>query len=483
MYSELLGAFGRDAHYRPKRYRPRELLSPLARPQLRVAGRDYPVLDISSNGAALLLPSGAEWPVGGAFDAELIMHGQEAQRVSARVVRSEQDARGIRVALSLTHGFLDLEAAQRFDANTRLEQALSVGPSTQNDVPAAFREVIGEAVHLVQFYRGHLDPHEAAARARGEEAVCELAERAYKGLSPLYAELREKASRAARPLMSDPGQLRAAKAYTNTVLTPLLLSAPMIARSYLKPLGYPGDYQVMLYYYADAFEGETAFAKAFHRLFVQHPLSAGVCTRKDYVVERMERELAQHEHASADAPFYVTSLGCGPAMEVSGFVHSRRSWNSPIHWRLIDQEARTLQVAYEGAQRALAKVDARGSVECLNLAFGQLLKSPQLLARGGPQHFIYSTGLFDYLPTHTGQQLIRALYDCLTPSGEMLIGNAKGPNDYFFCPEFVLDWSLIYRTREEMRELASVLPSGAHVELELEPGGAYWFLRVRKPAA
>jgi hypothetical protein len=237
---------------------------------------------------------------------------------------------------------------------------------------------------------------------------------------------------------------------------------------------------VMLYYYADAYEGPTAFAKVFHRLFVQHPLSAGVCTRKDYVVERMDRALVRHEQEGAETPFTVTSLGCGPGMEVSAFVDRRRDWRGQIHWRLIDQEPRTLEVAHEGALRALANAEGRGSVECLNLAFGQLLKSPQLLAQGGPQRFIYSTGLFDYLNTTTAQRLLVALYECLAPGGEMLIGNAKGPNEYFFCPEFVLDWSLIYRTREQMCELASALPSDAAVEVELEPGGAYWFLRLRK---
>jgi len=481
MYADLFGAFGREAVYRPKRYRPRELLSTLARPQLRVDDRDYAVIDISSNGASLLFPHDQSVTLGAELNVSLIVHGRETQQLAARVVRSEQEARGVRVGLAVVRGFLDLAAAKSLDETMRLERALHEGPAHHN-VPTAFREVVGEAVHLVQFYRAHLEPHEAAARASGEEAVCKLAARAYEGLLPLYGELRERASRAATAFGNDPRAWQAAKSYTTTVLTPLLLDAPMISRSYHKPLGYPGDYQVMLYYYADAFEGQTAFAKVFHRLFVQHPLSAGVCTRKDYVVDCMDGALARHEAGPVTSPFMVTSLGCGPAMEVSSFVERRRTWRGQVHWRLIDQEPRTLEVAHEGAMRALAGTEGRGSVECLNLAFGQLLKTPQLLTRGGPQHFIYSTGLFDYLPVPTGQRLLGALYECLAPGGEMLIGNAKGPNDYFFCPEFVLDWSLIYRSREQMIELASALPGGAIIDVELEPGGAYWFLRIRKQA-
>jgi extracellular factor (EF) 3-hydroxypalmitic acid methyl ester biosynthesis protein len=285
MYSELQGAYGRDAFYRPKRYRPRELLSPLAAPHLKVEGREYPVLDLSSNGAALLVPLDESWPLEAAVEGLLMLHGREAQRVHARVVRAEQGPRGVRIGLGLTDGFLDLDAARRLDSHAHLELALTVGPLSRHaTVPVALREAIAEAVHVVQYYKRSLEPHEADARARGEQAVCGLAARAYEGLSAHYTELRERASAAAEPIVGDARIMHAAKAYTETVLTPLLLGSPMIARAYQKPLGYPGDYRVMLYYYANAYEGDTAFAKLFHKLFINHPLSAGVCTRKDYVV-------------------------------------------------------------------------------------------------------------------------------------------------------------------------------------------------------
>jgi hypothetical protein len=455
----------------------------MARPALRVHGKDYPVFDFSSNGFSLLLPLDETWGVGEHLEAQFIVRGREGQRFFARIARIERGSRGVRVGLALSKGWFDLSAARELDAETYLQQALEAGPFAHNpSIPADFRDAVGEAVHLVQFYRRALAPLEAAARARGEEAVVELAARAYDSLEPRYREIRERATLAAASWMDDPHAVAAAKTYTETVLTPLLLESPMIARSYHKPVGYPGDYQVMLYYYANAFEGTTAFAKAFHKLFVQHPLSAGVCTRKDFVVEHIDRALAALDTQTADQDFAIMSLGCGPAQEVAALAARRPTWHGTLHWRLIDQEVETLQVAYEGAQRALANITTRGSVECLNLSFGQLLKTPQLLERTGKQQFIYSTGLFDYLATNTAQQLIAALYACLTAGGQMMIGNAYGPNRYFFCPEFVLDWSLIYRTRDDMLLMAATLPSDAEVSVELEPSGAYWFLKVRKPA-
>ena len=36
------------------------------------------------------------------------------------------------------------------------------------------------------------------------------------------------------------------------------------------------------------------------------------------------------------------------------------------------------------------------------------------------------------------------------PSGLLAIGNALAPNHWFWTTEFISDWTLLYRTREEM---------------------------------
>jgi hypothetical protein len=64
----------------------------------------------------------------------------------------------------------------------------------------------------------------------------------------------------------------------------------------------------------------------------------------------------------------------------------------------------------------------------------------------------------------------------------LVIGNALGPNNYFWSPELILDWTLLYRSKAEMLRLAAQVPPGAHSEVAVEPGEAYYFLQVRKPA-
>jgi len=76
--------------------------------------------------------------------------------------------------------------------------------------------------------------------------------------------------------------------------------------------------------------------------------------------------------------------------------------------------------------------------------------------------------------------LVRTLFDQLAVGGLIALGNAMGPNDHFWTPEFVLDWTMLYRTREEMLRLGQRLPETAEVSVEIEPGKAYYFLLIRK---
>ena len=120
---------------------------------------------------------------------------------------------------------------------------------------------------------------------------------------------------------------------------------------------------------------------------------------------------------------------------------------------LIDQEERALSVAYHDVLRAIDARHADCTAQCLYLSFEQLIRDP-LAVRGEPQDFIYCVGMFDYLNRRRAQALLLALYERLSPGGLLAIGNALGPNNHFWMCEFACDWTLIYRDRDDLRQLA-----------------------------
>jgi trans-aconitate methyltransferase len=486
-YEELMGALGRAVFFRPERRRVRDLLSRDAQPQLLVGGQEFPLFDLSMNGISFLSRNGTQpWPIGEEFDLTLLLYNKEVYSGRAKVARVEPGPKsGMRIGMGLTNGFLDLPEILRQDEEGRLATELGRGPEYwRTRIPKGFQEAVSRAVHFLQFYRQTLDRHEArykAAGGGGDEAIAALEERALAALREPWAEIQRAASRAAVDCLHDREVLLAAKDYTETLVTPILLPCPLVQRAYTKPLGYPGDYQVMLYYYNNALEGDSAFSRVFHKFGVEHPLSAGVRTRREFVIDLMEDAHRRCIASGGERPvFRVASLGCGPAREVSDFIERSKGWPGQVVWTLIDQEDEALSIAYHRSRRGILATGSHGVLQCLNLSFIQILRDPALVPMEAPQNFIFATGLFDYLRESTAQVLTGALYSQLAPGGLLALGNAIGPNDHFWSPEFILDWTMLYRTRDEMRRLAKLLPESAEVDVVVEPGGAYYFLLARK---
>jgi extracellular factor (EF) 3-hydroxypalmitic acid methyl ester biosynthesis protein len=486
-YEELMGALGRAVFFRPERRRVRDLLSREAQPQLLIDGEEHPLFDLSLNGVSFLSQDGVEsWPAGRELDVTLLLHRHEVYRGRGRVARVEAGSRkGARVGLGLVGGFLDLPEILHQDEEGQLETDLRAGPEFwRTRIPQAFQDAVGRAVHFLHFYRRVLDRGEARYRARGVrngDPLAGLADRALAALREPWAEIQRSASRAAVECLDDRQVLLASKRLTETLVTPVLLACPIAHRAYTKPLGYAGDYKVMQYYYNNALEGESVFAQVFHKFGVEHPLSAGVRTRKDYVVRLMEEEHRRYlGRGEAEPVFRVASLGCGPAREVSDFIARRKGWPGQVAWTLIDQEDEALSIAYNDSHRQLQATGADGVLQCLHLSFVQIIRDPSLLPIESGQHFIFATGLFDYLGEAVAQVLVRTLFDQLAVGGLIALGNALGPNDHFWSPEFILDWTMLYRTREEMLRLGQRLPETAEVSVEIEPGNAYYFLLIRK---
>lgn len=479
-YEELVGGMGHAVAFRARRQLARELLREHSA-AIVIAGRSYSLYDMAMSGVSFFAGlEGPPWQVDDVLDVEIRVHETSAYRGLARVAREERVYGQRRIGLQLQSGFLDLHEMQRIDEEQALARDLIAGPErVHGQVPPEYREVLMRAVHFAAFYQRLLGYHEARladADAGAREERDALVRRAIDAIRPRWHEIRLAAAAASRPMLGDRVALAAAKSMTETLLTPMLMAAPVIARSYGKPLGYPGDFLVMVHIYKDRFEGETAFGRVFHKLACEEPLSAGVRTRKDLV-----KELTQQVHSARQAdgrPTRIMSLGCGPAREVVEFLAESQTVPTNVHWTLIDQEEKALSVAYQDVLRSIAARDARCSAQCLYLSFEQMLRDSMAIA-GEPQDFIYCVGMFDYLNERRAQALVTALYERLAPGGLLAIGNALAPNDHAWLAEFVLDWTLLYRDHAQLRRLAAGV-SPAEVEIRRETSGAYDFLLLRK---
>jgi len=490
-YDELMGGLERVVAYRGQRYRVSDFL---ARQNLEVEvdGVSYALYDVSMNGLSFFSPlstehweKGQEWATMVRLDGERVFHGV------GRVVRTEASPRRRRVAMVLLDDIIDIPGILWRIQERDLARDLEQGPRTVHElVPRPYREAVERAAHFVQFYRKTLREHERRyVEHRGDaghESTLELATRAVEGIRAPWRDVYGEAVETSRPFLRNRQVFMAAKKYTETLLTPLLLGVPIIDRSYHKPLGYAGDFQTMLHIYRDGLEGRTAFDKVFHKLTCEEPLARGVHTRMALVLKHHIEAYDAYvrlRHGDPSEPFRVLSLGGGPCREMVEFLKARAQGPVPVHWTVLDQEEQALSYAHEQVGRGISRARAPHRLQCWNTSYIQLVKDPTLPLVTRAQHLVYASGLFDYLHDLGARVLVRVLHERLAPGGLMLVGNARWPNDHFWFSEFVLDWNLIYRTEEEMHGLLEDVETPGETELLTESSDAYYFLKVRKPGA
>ncbi len=479
-YERLSGASGRRVFYRAERFKARDLF-PRATARVEVDNTLLALEDLSMTGFSAIAPGSALWAprIGDEFSVRLLLDDLVLHEGQARVCRIGRQKNGVKVGLGLTSDYLDI--AEVISKRNRLLLDLEIGGGLVPDsglVDPAYRKLAADVLYLLRHFRAILGRHESRgngcsqpSRSPVDEALAICEER----ILPTWRQHWENANALVEPLMAEPDRLRATKRFTELVLTPEFMDGPIWRRSYEKPLGYPGDYQVMNQFYAWQNEGETATGKLLHRIGLE--VGEFVGTRMRMMQQIISDEI---EGRNSNSITHITSIGSGPAKEVSKFLEADRI-PGPISFTLIDQEHEALELAYGEIYPQTTRHEGKAAVRCWNMSFVDLAKKNRIFPGIGPQDLIYSMGIVDYLTDHRARGLVASLYDRLAPGGRLVIGNLRKTSFNSLWPmEFICDWSVYYRDEKAMWALIEGLPVKSS-KLETDPTGRVYMLDLRKP--
>ncbi len=260
------------------------------------------------------------------------------------------------------------------------------------------------------------------------------------------------------------------------------LSTPFGHRTFYKPLGYAGDYEMMDMIHRNAPEGPSLFAKAMHLLLVSQWPAESVRNRIAHLGELFINETARVVREGRRAR--ILNLGCGPAREVQTFIE-KSPLSDHADFTLLDFNHET--IAYTGArlEEVRRKAGRRTGLEMKQMSVHQLLRSAVSQNRSGSAgeeyDLIYCAGLFDYLAETTCKALVKLFYHWLKPGGMTAVANMNDSKPFRNFIEYLLDWHLIYRNSRDMWSFAPPeLLSQATVIAE--PTTVNLFLHVRREA-
>jgi extracellular factor (EF) 3-hydroxypalmitic acid methyl ester biosynthesis protein len=262
-------------------------------------------------------------------------------------------------------------------------------------------------------------------------------------------------------------------------LHPLLLCSPFLYRTFRKPLGYAGDYEMVNMILRDPLEGSSVFSKVLNLWFLRQPPAEAHRNRVDYLFEQIHKEAVRRFHQGKRTR--ILSLGCGPSGEVQRWLE-RGDLPDHVDFTLIDFNDETLAQTGAVLDRLRKRRSARADFRLVKKSVNQVIKEG---AKNLPSHekfdLAYCAGLFDYLSDQTCARVMSILYDWTNPAGLVIGTNVSAFNPRRLTMDYVMEWNLNYRDSVQMAALVPPEALQENVSLFSDITGVNTFLEVRHP--
>ncbi len=217
----------------------------------------------------------------------------------------------------------------------------------------------------------------------------------------------------------------------------LIHQDPLTRRAFEKPRGYAGDAELIDFIYGSRELPQTSsIGAAIYGHMFEAPAAQAVRARRDIMAERLDAIADEIENPR------VLAIACGHLREAQ---KSRAVAEGRIgEFVGLDQDRISLELL-EKEQAASGVKPVWGSVK-------SILKGETVFE---DFDFVYSTGLYDYLPQPVATKLTTKLFGMLKPGGQLMVANfLPGVPDVGYMETF-MGWPLIYRSDEELADVAS----------------------------
>lgn len=303
-----------------------------------------------------------------------------------------------------------------------------------------------------------------------EDAVIhELIPTLLPSIDELFARFEDVASVVPEPLVASH------RNYAKRQLHPHLLCSPFAYRTYQKPLGYAGDYEMVNMILKDPMQGSSLFSKIINAWFLKQSPAGAHRNRIHYLTDLLIEET---HRVGNRKPARIFNLGCGPAREVQNFlVQDKRCDNA--NFVLLDFNEETVQHTHRVLEELRIKHNRKTKIEVLKKSVHQVLKDNP--AAMPPYDMVYCAGIFDYLSDRICKRLMDIFYEMLEPGGLLVATNVEASNPARHGMEYLLEWHLIYRNPMQMEALLPDRAPPESARLKADNTGINIFIEVRKP--
>lgn len=209
---------------------------------------------------------------------------------------------------------------------------------------------------------------------------------------------------------------------------------PYTKRAFLKPRGYAGDAVMLDYVYSGLLPEDTPhIGQGIFQCTTRGPMGLSVLYRRSLLSAYINDVVARNPEAR------ILSVASGHCRELEGTL-------------ALDGNFRGEVVAFDQDPESCAEV-ASAYPKGVKAIIGSVKKLVGGQVEMGQFDFIYSAGLYDYLPPEPAGMLTNALKGMLKPKGRLLIGNFRRGSYGRGYLDWVMDWRLLYRDEGDLLSL------------------------------
>jgi extracellular factor (EF) 3-hydroxypalmitic acid methyl ester biosynthesis protein len=270
-------------------------------------------------------------------------------------------------------------------------------------------------------------------------------------------------------------------AFMQRQIHPFVLSAPFIHRTFYKPLGYAGDYEMVNMMVREPYAGNSLFAKMLNFIFLSTPPVEAHRDRLTYLTQMLQNETARSYALHKGRGVRIFNLGCGPAKEIQDFLAHHHVSNQ-ARFELLDFNEETLAYTSQILNHGKREHQRNTGFKFIKKSVQQVLKEAAKLA-DHPEKFdiVYCAGLFDYLTDNVCAKLLELFYEMTAPGGLVMATNVADSNPSQNWMEYMLDWHLIYRNVSQFRALVPKKVRPDMVTVRAVGTGVNIVVEMRKP--
>jgi extracellular factor (EF) 3-hydroxypalmitic acid methyl ester biosynthesis protein len=226
-----------------------------------------------------------------------------------------------------------------------------------------------------------------------------------------------------------------------------LESGALQLRARTKPRGYAGDFEMLAQIGAHHVCAHPLGA-AFDRFFQAQAAPQAVRNRTALVGGAVADFVRRRPHG----PIRVVSVGSGPALDLQ---QACSVLPPPQRQRLQIALLDLDPAALDYARSQLLPLIAPSQLQLVRENLFRLASSSHRGRVLDGADVLVCTGLFDYLADDDAAALLARCWQALRPAGQLWVFNFAPHNPSRAYMEWIGNWYLIYRTAEQMRELAA----------------------------